>query len=372
MANFSDNFNRADGGLGANWTNVAGGSAAQILSNRFAAINSGYAENTNAYTGTACDSINQYVKATLVFFSGGFSYAEFGFRITDSSSPMYGVFFWLDEDQITIATKTTPADTGYTSFGSAATTIADGQTWGITLSGTGNDLTVRGWLNPTNNTPDSATSWDSDTSPDIVITANPSSAVDSGNYVGLGGEQFGTLEVQYDNFFGGDIPTSGTYTVVANSGTYNLNGQATSLLASHNPLAANQGSYSLTGQDATLSYDAARILNADVGLYTLIGSNALVDVSMNAASGSYTLTGQDVTLTYQGLNSYSITAEFGSYALNGQTVGLLEQRKIFADFGQYNLTGVATNLIWSGAPASGTGGPNRGARMSLSSIRLGL
>lgn len=210
MATFSDDFNRANGGLGANWTIVVGsGPGAEIVSNQFMCLAGSFVENTCQYTGTSTSSVDQFIKATLVMPATG-AYGEMGFRITNSSSPMYSVFFWQDEDQVTFQRKATPADNSSELVQTVTgVTIANGQTWGVTCEGTGSSVVIRGWLNPTNNAPDSASSWDSDTSPDFTFTNNPTTPVDSGNSVGLGGEQSSINQVGWDNFFGGDIPTAG-------------------------------------------------------------------------------------------------------------------------------------------------------------------
>jgi len=161
---------------------------------------------------------------------------------------------------------------------------------------------------------------------------------------------------------------SSGYTLTADQGSYTLTGQTTGTLFAR-IFAADQGSYTLTGQATAFSYSTASSLTAEFGSYTLVGSNALVDVSMNAEQGSYTLTGQVTGLTYSALNVYTIAADQGSYTLNGQTVNTLFNLKVFADVGSYNLTGRQVGLVWSGAPISQG---NVTYRINISTLHMGL
>lgn len=159
----------------------------------------------------------------------------------------------------------------------------------------------------------------------------------------------------------------GTYTIVAEQGSYTLTGQDLGLLYPRT-MTAEQGSYSLTGQNTNLNYNAAITMAAEYGLYTLVGSNALVDVSMNAEQGSYTLTGQAATLTYTQLNNFSIVADQGSYVLTGQATNLLFGSRLVAGQGSYTLNGIQVGLVYSGAVSSGYSSQ----RMTFSRIKIGL
>lgn len=158
------------------------------------------------------------------------------------------------------------------------------------------------------------------------------------------------------------------FTVVAESGSYTLTGQSVNTLFT-SILTAAQGSYALTGQDAGLIKSGSYSFTADVGSYTLVGSNALVDVSMNAEVGNYTLTGQDATLNFAGFTNPTLTAEFGSYSLTGQSVNTNYGRLLSAEMGLYALTGRQAGLIWSGAPVS-TGYASQ--KMTFSTLTISL
>jgi len=165
----------------------------------------------------------------------------------------------------------------------------------------------------------------------------------------------------------GNVTATG-YTIIAAQGTYSLTGQAANFLATR-LMPAAQGSYTLTGQNTTLSYTVSRTLLAETTTYILIGSDALIDRSINAESGSYSLTGQTSNLVYTQLSNFSIIADFGSYSLTGQAVNTLFNYKIFADLGTYSLTGRQAGLVWSGAPISQG---NITYRINISTLHMGL
>lgn len=162
-------------------------------------------------------------------------------------------------------------------------------------------------------------------------------------------------------------PVTG-YTLTADSGTYSLTGQSANTLYAR-IMAAGQGTYALTGVDALLVRAGSYQFAADPGSYTLVGSNALVDIAMNAEAGTYALTGQDATLTYTVLSNRTLTADAGTYALTGQNAGMLYGRILTAEMGLYALTGRQAGLIWSGAPAS-TGYATQ--RMTFSTLTISL
>lgn len=176
-----------------------------------------------------------------------------------------------------------------------------------------------------------------------------------------------TLEYRFVAF---KIPNSSSgYTLSADSGSYALNGQTTNLLYAR-IMSGEQGSYALSGQANTLTYGSgSRTMAAETGLYTLVGSNALVDLAMRAEAGSYTLTGQIATLTFSPLTNRTLTAEQGNYTLNGQAANLLFQKVMPAVTGVYNLTGYQTALQYSGAPTSSG---YLVKRMNISAIKIGL
>jgi len=158
------------------------------------------------------------------------------------------------------------------------------------------------------------------------------------------------------------------YTLTADSGTYNLTGRASNTLYTR-IMPAAQGTYSLTGIDALLVKSGSYSFNAEFGSYTLVGANALVDLSMNAAQGSYALTGQAATLTFTPFSNPSVTAEFGSYTLTGRAANTNYGRLLSAEVGVYALTGRQAGLTWSGAPVS-TGYSSQ--KMTFSALTISI
>jgi len=163
-------------------------------------------------------------------------------------------------------------------------------------------------------------------------------------------------------------PSGGGLVLTAAPGSYTLTGQSSNTLYAR-IMSGEQGSYALTGVDALLVKSGSYSFNAEVGSYTLVGANALVDLSMNAAQGSYALTGQAATLTFAPLSNPTVTAEFGNYALTGQNANTNYGRLLSAEMGLYALTGRQAGLIWSGAPVS-TGYSSQ--KMTFSALTISL
>lgn len=83
--------------------------------------------------------------------------------------------------------------------------IANNDTFGVTITGTGNGTIVRVWKNPTG-LPVSPSNWDGDVTPDITFTNDPASPIDTGLYIGFAGASGGGNGREVYGFFGGDCP----------------------------------------------------------------------------------------------------------------------------------------------------------------------
>lgn len=200
--NFSDTFTGNGVSPGSAWT-VENGSF--LLVTDTLDVRSGGWVNNVLRHNTACDTINQYVKVSLPTLIAN-AYPGIFFRITDDESPMYAVFLWAQEGKITFERLASVNTDGLQEVQAINQTIEQGQTWGFTCVGEGNDVVVRGWLNPTANAPDvGGATWD-EAAPTVTFTANPTEPVDSGYYIGLGGQLLSPTQIQFDNFFGGDVP----------------------------------------------------------------------------------------------------------------------------------------------------------------------
>ena len=201
-ASFSDNFDRANNdSLGANWTEAAGDQ--DITSNQLGAMTTGFAKNLAIYSGTSCNTVNQYAKIKIVAGIAGFIHLVF--RYTDSSSAYYAVEVENDGDSnCRWYYYPTAAGSGTEIAATTFTGGANGDTFGITLTGTGTSTEVRMWRNPTGAAPDSAISWGGDTTPDSSFTTDPPTPVNTGSKVGL--QAFHNSANTLDDFSGGDIP----------------------------------------------------------------------------------------------------------------------------------------------------------------------
>lgn len=201
----SDNFDRTAGdSLGANWTEASGD--ADIFSNTLRLSTGSFGVVNAIYTGTALDDEDQYIKASL---GADCQFPWFSFRNKNSSGSYYAV-----QIDCNIATFTWYyfSDWSDTSGDEIGTLDLAGDvilaTIGITLCGTGTATVVRVWVSPTN-LPTACDDWDGDTSPNGSITDDPATAVDTGSYAGLGGQQGAADTVRLDNFFAGDFGGGG-------------------------------------------------------------------------------------------------------------------------------------------------------------------
>lgn len=157
---------------------------------------------------TATDTVNQYVRVTMASASGSYPVIAFRVQQVGASAAFYGLEISYNYCELAWKKYANAADIGGGT--SIATgdfgTCTAGQALGVTITGTGNDTVVRGWNNVTANAPDSASSWDSDETPDVILTTDPgANAVDTGNYVAIGGAQNAQYAITFDNFAGGDL-----------------------------------------------------------------------------------------------------------------------------------------------------------------------
>jgi hypothetical protein len=202
----SDDFNRANGNLGANWTVYAADPDIQIASNVASVNGGGFAENVGLYTGQPTSTVNQYVKGTYTSNNASNRYPMLVVRATNAASPMYKIYFYQAEDKVTWNRATSSSDGAFVEIQNAAMTVNTGDSFGVTITGTGNATVVRIWRNPVASQPISATEWDSGDSPTLTFTNDPTTPVDTGNVLGMGGEHDGaTGGLTWDNFSGGSL-----------------------------------------------------------------------------------------------------------------------------------------------------------------------
>jgi hypothetical protein len=188
----------------------------------------------------------------------------------------------------------------------------------------------------------------------------------------------------------GNVPIA----LTAEYGTYTVSGQDLVFSATY-ILRADQGTYTTAGQVATLNLQGASVENpaplphlglllgvgtgttilaADPGIYSIVGSDGLVDMEMGAetstyaitgyaaglnyqyyltaAQGSYSLTGYDVTFTVSG--NVTMAADQGTYTLSGQDAGTLRGYPMPALQGFYALGGQAADVFTGTSGTTGT------------------
>lgn len=192
----SDDFNRSDSGsIGANWTEESG--TWDIASETLEAADFAFGDQVAVYSGSTVSSVNQWVKWDYVTSGGVTVGSGCVLRFTDDTSAFY-VVRMDDSNNLARWYHWDSVGGTETQVDSSALTVAVGDTYGVTIDGTGSSTTVRIWVDPTGE-PTTASNWNGDTTPDITLTDDPSSAVDTGSYVGLYGQ--GNGEVGFDNFF---------------------------------------------------------------------------------------------------------------------------------------------------------------------------
>lgn len=178
-------------------------------------------------------------------------------------------------------------------------------------------------------------------------------------------------------------PSAGSYTIVADAGTFTHTGAAAGLYASRK-IVSESGSFTLTGASVALSkgfslsagggsfgltgsavaLKASRKMVAASASYALTGSTVALKAGrkLTAGAGSFTLTGIDVTLSYTpGGVDYTLVAGSASFTLTGASVALRKASKLQAASGSFTLTGIDVALtygstqIWTPkSPAAGS------------------
>jgi hypothetical protein len=209
MASFSDSFPSDGDSPGAGWAEQAGCDM-DVVSGQLRTMAAGFAEHYAARTGTSLAN-DQWIKFTLANPAGGANFPRIGFRYTDSSSPFYQVT--IDASGATFEWATAASVGGSETAIQGPTLVGGGDgygTYGMTIEGTGTSTVLRMWRTPSADTPTSVSSWDGASDPaDVEFTNNPSSAVNSGPYIAIGGVTSAAQAIRFDNVFGGDFAGGG-------------------------------------------------------------------------------------------------------------------------------------------------------------------
>ena len=182
-ATVSDNFGRANGALGSNWTTVAGTAAPQIVSNT---ARPGTASTLNsAYWSATTFGNDQFAQATLPNSSSG----QYGPGVAVRLSSSAGYFLWYGNSPNTVSLWRMDSATSWTLLkqSGALTVSPSSDVWKIQAAGS----TISGYQNG-----------------NLVVQATDTKITS-----GSPGMWLYYSSNQISNWSGGDVSSAGTYTV---------------------------------------------------------------------------------------------------------------------------------------------------------------
>jgi hypothetical protein len=319
----TDDFNRTDGGLGANWTTPTGASGPVIESNVIVSHTASFGW-VGAYRSDATFSNDNFSELEIVRFGSNSAFAGPAVRVSPDAQTFYyleinsagGAAFGKQVNGSEDNNQTIPNDTF--TVGSVAR-----------IEVTGSDVSIY------KNGVQVGTTW-TDGSP--ITTGAPGVVFYTNDGSG------GSTNIAFDNWQGGDMGAADPV-LSAEAGSHVITGTAASLEFGRT-VSAESGSYSWTGTESTLK--VGHKLSAESGSYSLTGTAAglLVGHKLSANAGSYAWTGTDATLTYDPVGQFTLTAEAGAYSLTGTDAGLLQGYEIAADAGSYATSGTAAGLFY--------------------------
>ena len=181
-ATISDNFNRANGGLGANWTTVSGATAPQIVNNTAQPGSAGTL--SSAYWSANTFGSNQFAAASFSNSSG----TNYGPGIAVRLSSSKGYFLWYGNSASTVSIWRMDSSASWTQLkASAQLTIAATDVWQLQAVGS----TLTGYQN----------------GKQVVTTT------DTNYTTGAPGIWMYYAANQVTNWSGGDVATTPTYSV---------------------------------------------------------------------------------------------------------------------------------------------------------------
>jgi len=133
---------------------------------------------------------------------------------------------------------------------------------------------------------------------------------------------------------------TGSYILLLNKGTYNLNGKNVDLKISYKQN-LEKGNFTLTG--GTLDFVKAYFMLLQKGVYELNGAplHFILQYVQKLFKGSYVLSGKEAEFKQQ----YLMALNSGSYSLTGNEISFINSFIMFLESGQYQLQGAATNLL---------------------------
>jgi hypothetical protein len=258
----SDNFSRANGALGSNWTTVAGTTSPRIVSNR---LTVGTASTLNsAYWSASTFGSDQFAQATLPNSSA----TRYGPGIAVRLSSSRGYFLWYGSAANTVSLWRMDSSTSWTQLGQSAvlTVTPSTDVWRITAVGS----TIAGYQNGNQ----------------VVLATDAS--VTSGNP----GVWLYYSSNQIGSWSGGDVAAPKTYTIGGTvsglSGTAVLQDDGGDNLS----VAANGGFTFATRLTSVSAYNVTVLTNPSGQTCTVSGGTGTVasanvtNVSVTCATGS--------------------------------------------------------------------------------------
>ena len=181
-ATVSDNFNRANGGLGSNWTTLGGTTAPQIVNNTAQPGSAGTLNS--AYWSASTFGSNQYAAASFPNSSG----TNYGPAIAVRLSNSRGYFLWYGNSASTVSIWRMDSSSSWTELkASAKLTVAGTDVWQLQAVGS----TLTGYQN----------------GKQVVTTT------DSNYTTGAPGIWMYYATNQITNWSGGDVATTPAYSV---------------------------------------------------------------------------------------------------------------------------------------------------------------
>lgn len=185
----SDDFS---GGTG-NWTAVNGTWA--ITAGQYGTSTANGYRRSN-YTACAAGGADQYVRTDCIAPDSGGDYVGCVLR-SGASGNCYAVYGTTGS----VAWKVIADDgTSVEDVATGGQAWNSGDTLGFQVTGTGNSTEVKIWVNPDGAADSTPASWGA---ADVTYTTDPSSPVDSGDYVGALTYSTDADDAYIDNFYGG-------------------------------------------------------------------------------------------------------------------------------------------------------------------------
>ena len=299
--NASDNFNRADGGLGSNWTTVAGTAAPAIVSNT---LRAGTASKLNsAYWSASTFGNDQFAQASLPNSSGN----QYGPGIAVRLSGSKGYFLWYGNSPNTVSLWRMDSSTSWTQLKQSGTLTVSpsSDVWKIQAVGS----TISGYQNG-----------------NLVVQAT-----DTNITSGSPGVWLYYASNQIDNWSGGDVTT------------YSVGGTVSGL--SGTVVLQDNG-----GND--LSVSASGPFTFSTGLTT--GSAYNVTVKTNPAGQTCSVANGSGTIGTANITNVAVTCTAATTYSVGGTVSGLSGTVVLQDNGGDNLS-VGTSGAFTFATALATG-----------------